>query len=46
MQQLKALGFHSPIWHVIEDDENQVKTYPGTLQGDTGRLWARVHHRG
>jgi Zn-dependent protease len=45
LQQLKTLGFHSPIWHVIEDDLYTVRTYLATLQGDTGRVWARVHHR-
>jgi Zn-dependent proteases len=45
LNQLKALGFHSPIWHVIQDDVHQVKTYMATLVGDSGRVWARVHHR-
>src|SRR6476646_8474158 len=45
LQQLKTLGFHSPIWHVIEDDLHTVRTYLATLQGDTGRVWARVHHK-
>ena len=45
LQQLKTLGFHSPIWHVIEDDVHHVTTYLATLRDDTGRVWARVHHR-
>jgi Zn-dependent protease len=45
MHQLKALGFHSPIWHVIQDDLNQVKMYLATFSHDSGRFWARVHHR-
>lgn len=43
--QLKALGFHSPIWHVIEDDVNKVTTYLATLTHESGRVWARVHNR-
>lgn len=45
MQQLKALGFHSPIWHVIQDDVNQVTTYLASLCHDSGKTWARIHHR-
>lgn len=45
IQQFKALGFHSPIWHVIEDDVQHATTYLATLVHASGRAWARVHSR-
>ena len=45
IHQFKALGFRSPIWHVIEDDVQQATTYLATLVHASGRAWARVHSR-
>lgn len=43
--QLSALGFHSPIWHLIEDDVQHVTTHLATMIHGSGRAWARVHNR-
>ena len=45
IHQFKSLGFRSPIWHVIEDDVQQVTTYMATLIHASGHAWARVHSR-
>jgi len=45
IHQFTSLGFRSPIWHVIEDDVQQTKTYLATLLHSSGRAWARVHGR-
>jgi Zn-dependent protease len=45
LHQLGGQGFRSPVWYVIEDDVNRVKTYLATLQHESGRIWARAHHR-
>jgi hypothetical protein len=43
IQQLTALGFRAPLWHVVDDDVQQAKTYMATLVHASGRAWARVH---
>jgi Zn-dependent protease len=45
IQQFKSLGFHSPVWHGIEDDVQHSTTYLATLVHASGRAWARVHSR-
>jgi Zn-dependent protease len=45
IHQLTSLGFRSPIWHVIDDDVQQAKTYLATFVHPSGRAWARVHSR-
>ena len=43
--ELRAVGFHSPLHHFIEDDLHHVRTYLATFLHDSGRAWARVHER-
>lgn len=45
IQQLTSLGFRAPLWHVVDDDVQQAKTYMATLVHPSGRAWARVHSR-
>jgi Zn-dependent protease len=45
IHQLTSLGFRAPLWHVVDDDVQQAKTYMATLLHPTGRAWARVHSR-
>ena len=45
IHQLTSLGFCAPLWHVIDDDVQQAKTYLATLVHPSGRAWARVHSR-
>ncbi|HEU4722046.1 MAG TPA: site-2 protease family protein [Gemmatimonadaceae bacterium] len=45
IHQLTSLGFRSPIWHVVDDDVQQAKTYLATFVHASGRAWARVHSR-
>ena len=43
--QLTSLGFREPLWHVIDDDVQQAKTFMATFVHASGRAWARVHSR-
>ncbi len=45
VEELQALGFHSPIHHLIEDDLHHTDTCLVTLAHESGRAWARVHLR-
>ena len=45
IHQLTSLGFRAPLWHVVDDDVQQARTYMATLLHPTGRAWARVHSR-
>ena len=45
IRQLTSLGFRAPLWHVVDDDVQQARTYMATLAHPSGRAWARVHSR-
>ncbi|HEX9187322.1 MAG TPA: site-2 protease family protein, partial [Vicinamibacteria bacterium] len=44
-EELRALGFHSPIHHLIEDDLHHTDTWLVTFGHDSGLAWARIHWR-
>jgi Zn-dependent protease len=43
--ELQALGFHSPIYHVIRDYGTQTAFYWATWLHASGLHFARIHHR-
>jgi len=45
VEELQALGFHSEVHHLIEDDLHHTDTWLVTFAHDSGRAWARVHLR-
>ena len=45
IRQLTTLGFRAPLWHVVDDDVQQARTYMATLAHPSGQAWARVHSR-
>jgi hypothetical protein len=44
-EELKGLGFHSPIYHAIPLDLSMTKIYWATFLHQSGRACARIHHR-
>ncbi len=45
LQELAPLGFADPVFHAIIDPLTTTKIYWVTLRHESGRAWARVHHR-
>jgi Zn-dependent protease len=45
VEELQALGFHSAIHHLVEDDLHHTDTWLVTLAHESGRAWARIHIR-
>lgn len=43
--ELKALGFHSPVYHVIADPGSRTTLYWATFLHSSGQHSARIHHR-
>lgn len=42
---LETLGFHSPVFHFINDPGTQTTVYWATLQHQSGAHFARIHRR-
>ncbi|HXG12494.1 MAG TPA: hypothetical protein VNK04_22250 [Gemmataceae bacterium] len=45
VEQLTALGFHSPIYHAIDYPLHATRTYWATFLHPSGRAWGRIHCR-
>jgi Zn-dependent protease len=45
IQAVAALGFVDPIFHAIFDPLTATRIYGATLRHESGRAWARIHHR-
>jgi Zn-dependent protease len=43
--QLAGLGFVDPVFHAIIDPLTATKIFWATLRHESGRAWARIHHR-
>ncbi len=43
--ELDGLGFHDPVYHVIYDAGTRTWIYWATFAHDSGRCFARIHHR-
>ena len=43
--EFSALGFHSPIYHVITDPGTRTTVYWATFLHSSGQHFARIHHR-
>src|SRR5262245_10149773 len=44
-EQLKALDFHNPIYHVILYPRHATRSYWATFLHSSGKAWARIHCR-
>jgi len=45
IDELAANGFHSPIFHFIDDQLHDTRIYWATFCDQSGKAFARIHHR-
>lgn len=43
--EVEGLGFHSPVFHAIEDTFHRTRTYLATFAHRSGEAFGRIHHR-
>ncbi len=45
LEQLRALGFHSPVFHAVAEPIHSTQFYFATLCHDSGQALGRIYHR-